>query len=160
MNTIGFEEAYKNAEEVLIQTDPRIVIKTASVESLVMLKIFAWDERSLDIRIKDAKDIYLIISTYLDSGNYDRLYVEHSDIYEEVTDYEIGGARLLGRDINKIASPEVLKSLLEILKDVGLEALAQDMAKYEGLHLDYEDEKIEKCIELLVSLNVGLRDKK
>jgi predicted nucleotidyltransferase len=159
MNIIGFEEAYNNAEEILIQIDPRIVIKAASVESLVMLKIFAWHERDLDIRVKDAKDIYLIISTYLDAGNRDRCYEEHSDIFEDVTDYEIGGARLLGRDIYKISSPNVLKYLLEILSDGGLDVLAVEMAKYESIHLDNEEEKIEKCKELLLNLCKGLEDK-
>jgi predicted nucleotidyltransferase len=158
MNVIGFQEAYKNAEELLIQADPPLTIKTASVESLFMLKIFAWHERDLDIRVKDAKDIYLIISTYLDAGNRDRFYDEHFDIFEEVIDYEYGGARLLGRDINKIASPEVLKSLLEILKVDGLEALSEEMAKYEGIHLENDEEKIEKCSDLLLNLLKGLED--
>jgi len=40
-----------------------------------------------------------------------------------------------------------------------LNALAKDMAKFEGMHLDDEDSKIEKCIELLLSLCNGLEDK-
>jgi predicted nucleotidyltransferase len=88
------------------------------------------------------------------------LYEEHSDIFNKVTDYEVGGARLLGRDISKIAGANVLQSLQEILKDDKLNALAKDMAKFEGLYLDNEDAKIERCKELLSSLLIGLRDNK
>jgi predicted nucleotidyltransferase len=159
MNVIGFEDAYKNAEEIIIQNDPEIIIKAASVESLVMLKIFAWNDRSAEKKLKDAKDLCLIITTYLEAGNRERLYEEHSDIFSKVDDYEIGGARLLGRDISKIAGAYVLQSLHEILKGDKLNALAKDMAKFEGMHLDDEDSKIEKCIELLLSLCNGLEDK-
>ena len=41
MNIIGFEDAFNNAEEILVQTNPDIIIRTASVESLVMLKLFS-----------------------------------------------------------------------------------------------------------------------
>jgi predicted nucleotidyltransferase len=69
------------------------------------------------------------------------LYEEHSDIFNKVDDYEIGGARLLGRDIANIASKNVLQLITGILKDDKLNALATDMAKFEGLHLDNEDSK-------------------
>ncbi|MDR3610869.1 MAG: nucleotidyl transferase AbiEii/AbiGii toxin family protein [Ignavibacteriaceae bacterium] len=159
MNVIGFEDAYRNAEEIIIQNDPEIIIKAASVESLVMLKIFAWNDRSTDQKLKDAKDLCLIATTYLEAGNRNRLFEEHSDIFNKVDDYEIGGARLLGRDISKIASAKVLQSLYEILEDAKLNALAKDMAKFEGLHLDDEDTKTEKCKEILISMLHGLKDK-
>jgi predicted nucleotidyltransferase len=158
MNVMGFEDAYRNAEGIVIQNDPEIIIKAASVESLVMLKIFAWNDRSVEQKIKDAKDLCLIITTYLEAGNRERLYEEHSDIFNKVDDYEIGGARLLGRDISNIAGSNVLQRLNEILKDDKLNALAKDMAKFEGLLLDDEDYKTERCKELLLSLLNGLKD--
>jgi predicted nucleotidyltransferase len=65
MNLIGFDDAYMNTEEILIQTNPDIIIKSASVEGLVMLKIVAWNDRDANKRLRDARDLYLIISTYL-----------------------------------------------------------------------------------------------
>ena len=94
----------------------------------------------------------------MEAGNQQRLYEEHSDIFNKVDDYEIGGARLLGRDIANIAGSNVLRYLHKILKDDKLNALAKDMAKFEGLHLDDEDTKTEKCKELLLSLCNGLED--
>ena len=157
LNIIGFEDAYKNTEELLIQADPEIKIKTASVESLVMLKIFSWNERTLDLRIKDAKDLYIIITTYLQAGNEEKLFNEHADIVDDNFDYELGGARLLGRDISKIASAHSLNSLLEILQSEELNDLVKEMTQYESI-THKGDEGIKWCVKLLESLLLGLTD--
>lgn len=158
MNVIGFDDAYMNTEDILIQTDPDIVIKTATVESLVMLKIFAWNNRSAEKRLKDARDLYLIITTYLIAGNEERLFEDHSDIVAESVDYELTGARLLGRDISRVASKNVKNNLFEILMGDKLSLLANEMAQYEGLSSE-RGEKVEKCLELLNNLRMGLDDK-
>jgi hypothetical protein len=64
----------------------------------------------------------------------------------------------LGRDISNIAGSNILQRLYEILNDDKLNGLAKDMAEIEGLHLDDEDSKTEKCKELLLSLLNGLED--
>ena len=157
MNVIGFEDAFANTEELLIQTEPNVIVQAASVESLVMLKIFAWNDRSAEMRLKDAMDLYLIVSTYLRAGNEERLFEDHTDIVTETVDYELTGARLLGRDIARVASDEVKSSLLNILSDDKLNLLASEMAQYEGLSFE-RDEKVEKCLELLNNLIMGLED--
>lgn len=157
MNVAGFDDAYMNTEEILIQTDPDIKINSASVESLVILKIFAWNERATEIRLKDATDLYLIISSYLRAGNEERLFIDHSDIVEASKEYEFTGARLLGRDITQTASSRIKNNLLEILRGDKLYLLAVEMAQYEGLSLE-RDEKIEKCLELLNNLLIGLEE--
>lgn len=159
MNIIGFEDAYKNTEEIIIQTDPKIKNKTASVESLVMLKIFSWNDRASDMRIKDAKDLYIIITTYLQAGNEEKLFNEHIDIVDNNFDYELGGARLLGRDISKIASAHSLNSLLEILRSEKSKDLVKEMAQYESI-THTGDEGIKWCVKLLESLLQGLTDQK
>lgn len=158
MTVIGFDEAFANTEDILIQADPDVIIKAASVESLVMLKIFAWDERTTDKRLKDARDLYLMISKYLIAGNEERLFDHHLDIVTEATDYELTGARLLGRDISRVARNNVVKSLLGILKDDKLNLLANEMSQYEGLSSE-RGEKVEKCLELLRNVRIGLEDK-
>ncbi len=158
MNILGFEDAFVNTEEILIQVDPEVIIKAASVESLVMLKIFSWNERPVDTRLKDAKDLYLIITTYLKAGNEERLY-DHPDIVEQAEDYELSGAILLGRDLLKIVSDKVLQSLLKILTSDKLIILAKEMSQYEGIYLENDDEKREWCEKLLKSLLQGLINK-
>ena len=159
MNLIGFDDAYFSSEEILIQTELDIVIKTASVESLVMLKIFAWNDRRADDRLKDARDLYLIMSTYIRAGNEARIYEEHPDIVEEAKDYELAGARLLGRDIISVARDSVIKHLLEILNKERIAILANEMAQYEGLVTE-RDVRTEKCVNLLMNMRLGLENKK
>lgn len=159
MSILGFEDVYQNTEELLINTEPEIIIRTASVEGLLLLKIFAWNARTADLRIKDAKDIYIILSTYLDAGNRDRLFDGHTDIVDKDFDYQIGGARLLGRDITKMVSPHILKELLIILKSERVNKLVQEMAQYESI--PYEgDERINWCEKIINSLFLGLTDNK
>ncbi len=158
MNVIGFDDAYTNTEDILIQSDPDIIIKAASVECLVMLKIFAWNDRAADLRLRDAKDLYLIIDTYLDAGNQERLINEHIDIMEATEDYELSGARLLGRDISIVASDKVRITILELLHSDKLNSLANEMSQYEVINLDGDDEKLEWCKKLLRSLLEGLED--
>ncbi|MBZ0199367.1 MAG: nucleotidyl transferase AbiEii/AbiGii toxin family protein [Ignavibacteriaceae bacterium] len=159
MNVIGFADAFLNTEDIVIQTDPDIIIKSASVESLAMLKIFAWHDRAIDVRIKDARDLYLIMSKYLQAGNESRLFEEHLDIVEEATDYELAGARLLGGDISNIASDKVRERIHNILKDDKQSMLAIEMAQFEGL--TYKRDETEKvCLLLVGNLRIGLRDKR
>ena len=159
MSIIGFEDVYKNTEELLIQTEPEIIIQTASVEGLVLLKIFAWNERALDLRIKEAKDIYIILSTYLDAGNAERIIKDHIDIIYTDFDYQLGGARLLGRDITKIISLSVKEELLKILSNEKIEGLISEMTQYESI--PYEgNEKINWCKKIISSLYQGLTDNK
>ncbi|OIP56193.1 MAG: hypothetical protein AUK34_11675 [Ignavibacteria bacterium CG2_30_36_16] len=158
LNVIGFDDAYANTEDIIIQTDPKTVIKAASVVSLVTLKIFSWNSRSVDLRSKDAKDLYLIITTYLNAGNEERLY-DHQDIVDLAVDYELSGAMLLGKDIAKAVTNKIHTALLEIMSEDTLQLLAYDMSGYENLHRDSYDEKVEWCVELLMSLMQGLKSK-
>ena len=57
MNIIGFEDAYANTEKLLIQSHPDIIIDAASVECLVMLKIFAWNDRATPIRLRCKRSV-------------------------------------------------------------------------------------------------------
>ena len=155
MNVIGFEDAFIKSEDILIQKDPEIVIKGASVESLVMLKFFSWNDRSYSERLKDAKDLFLIITSYLRAGNEKRLYEEEYDIVESAVDYELSGARLLGRDIARSSSQKVRESILSILYDEKINILANEMAMYEGMSFD-RDNNVNKCENLLLNLREGL----
>lgn len=149
INIIGFEDVYIHKEELLVQIEPEIIIPTSSVEGLVLLKLFSWNDRALDIRIKDAMDLYIIITSYLKAGNERRLFDEHNDIIDDKFDYELGGSRLLGRDIANLASAHVKVALLEILNNLDkIVALSEDMAKYESIHYDKFDDKINWCKKL------------
>lgn len=158
MSVLGFDDAFINTEDLIIQAEPEIIIKMATSECLVMLKLFSWNERSSTERIRDAKDLYLIITTYLRAGNEKRLFDEHTDLIEKAEDYDLSGARLLGRDIKKSVSERVLKSLLGILEGDKLMNLTTEMSEYEVIARDTKDEKIEWCESLLQNLKLGIMD--
>lgn len=158
MNVIGFDEAFINSDEILIQNNPEIIVRMASVEFLVILKIISWNERSIDLRLSDAKDLYLIITSYLKAGNEARLF-DHEDIVDLAIDYELSGAMLLGRDISKAVSKGTLERILEILSDDKLAALANEMTTYEVARFENHDQRVEWCLELLKSLKLGLTKK-
>jgi predicted nucleotidyltransferase len=158
MSTLGFEEVYQNALEIKISTDPDIIIKISSRPGLAIMKLIAWNDNRSGCA-KDALDILHVIRNYLDANNQHRLYKEHSDLIEaDNFDYECAGARLLGRDIASIASPEVLELLESILKaqtsDDSDFTLIRDMMT----NIGESEYRFNQVLEFLKYLRAGLED--
>jgi len=120
MNTLGFDESYRNALTVRLKTEPDLDIKFANPAGLALMKLISWDDRHPE-RSKDAKDLGFLLRSYLDAGNEKRLFEEEADLIEILQesgsyDYMRASARLLGRDISAIANPETKERLLKILE--------------------------------------------
>jgi predicted nucleotidyltransferase len=116
MSVVGFRECYQHVVQVKISDKPKVAINAVSLAGLTILKLISWDENS-DRRQKDASDLFLIIQNYLDAGNLERLFEEAPDIVNSGDyNYEAGSARLLGRDISRIAFTTTMAKLIEILK--------------------------------------------
>jgi predicted nucleotidyltransferase len=115
MTTNGFEEAYEYSQIIRIRTSPILDIRVCTPPAMVMLKLIAWNEKYPE-RAKDAQDIEFILKQYIDAGNDSRLHGEDKDLLVEGFDYEKASARILGRDIAKIATAETISVLLEILE--------------------------------------------
>ena len=115
MSVVGFEDAYLAAQHVRVRANPPLDVLVASPAGLAIMKLTAWAERPEE-RKRDARDLAHIIENYLDVGNYERLLEDHRDLVEvENFDYVRAGARLLGRDIARIAKPETKTKIEEIL---------------------------------------------
>lgn len=115
LNLLGFDEAFNTAITVRISDDPLVEINIASAAGLVLLKIFAWDDRKPEA--KDAIDLGILIRSYMELGNGARIYEEHDDLLEaESFDYEVAGAYLLGRDLAAICQEETRNKILQILE--------------------------------------------
>ena len=66
---------------------------------LAILKVIAWSERHTTAPRKDAADLLLILKSYLDAGNQQRLYDEAAHLLDQNDfDYERAGAWLAGQD--------------------------------------------------------------
>jgi predicted nucleotidyltransferase len=71
--------------------------------------LIAWADRGAQNN-NDAADLYRLLATYSDAGNFDRLYDQESALLEAVDfDLELAGADLLGRDVARICPPITLE---------------------------------------------------
>jgi len=126
--------------------------------SLVVLKIISWNERYPD-RTTDASDLVLMIESYLEAGNQERLYDEEADLVDENFDFTITGARLLGRDIASVFENKTLKYVLNILEvettDKGSYRLIRDIMRPQRSN---EESKFEYYLKILLSLKTGIKE--
>lgn len=100
MNVAGYREALAAAQQVEISPD--FVIPVVSLPALAILKVLAWVDRGAD-NPKDALDFVLLLRTYHDAGNTDRLFDEEDRLLEAVAyDIELAGPRLLGKDAARV----------------------------------------------------------
>ena len=156
MHIIGFEEAYTNSQTVRLRNDPILDINVVTLAGLAIMKILSWND-GYPNRRKDAGDLALIMSKYLDAGNSERLFNEHPDLLEfENFDYVNTGARLLGRDIAPILSSDLKDKVLGVLdKETGKKEeykLIQDMLLSNSL----VDENFERLLGLLEEVKKGV----
>ena len=127
---------------------------------MAILKLISWDENSAR-RQKDASDLVFIIRNYLDAGNLERLFEEALDIVDSGEyDYEAGSARLLGRDISKIAYTSTTKRLIEILRRESKNRRGHGIAMDVLLGDRFAEESYEKVSTYLDALLKGLTDHK
>ena len=132
LNVLGFEEAYRTAVMLQVGSDPAIQLRVVSCTGLVILKFLAWADRR-GFATKDAYDLRLLIKGYLGSGNEDRLIGTSDIVHVPDFDYEVSGARLLGRDMAQQASPEALAVIRDVLgRDMADSALAAAATRESG----------------------------
>lgn len=112
MNVLGFEEAFRAA--VTIRVDIDLPVKVASLPGLMLMKIFAWEDRKHLHPGKDAQDIHLLLTCYEQVAGRSLWDVEGLMAAEE-HHADRAAARLLGRDVAVILSPSCRAPLLSIL---------------------------------------------
>jgi len=156
MTTLGFEESYQDSLTVRLRSNPVLDVKSATLCGLALMKIISWNDRYPE-RDRDAQDLALLMRTYLDAGNAERLYREEADLVQnEDFDYVRAGARLLGRDIEAILQPKTAKTVLKILnRETGEQdryRLVEDMMKGSAAFNDDFDE----LLQLLEELKSGI----
>ncbi len=157
MSTLGFREAWQTSVRVRLAEDLEVAV--ASPAGLALLKLVAWDDRHYQ---RDAQDLGLLLSTYIDAGNAERLYgeqAEHADLLDNPEfDYEHASARILGRDMAAIMSGESRGIIERIIADETNEAgqlrLATEMTS--GAHFP---EGTDRMLIMLRQLLQGVKDR-
>ena len=97
MSVLGFREAVETAVDVVLPG--RVHVSTVSIPMLAVLKLIAWSHRHVRAPVKDAGDLFLILSNYFKVEDSIRLYNEASHLLEDRDfDYDAAGAWLAGHD--------------------------------------------------------------
>jgi len=150
MSTMGLRQAHARALRITIAEGASVAF--ASPAALTLLKLIAWSERGSAVNRKDARDLGLLLTTYLRAGNEERLYGEHAALLDEA-DFDLGaaGVRILGRDLAGITGHEIRPRLEQILEQ-GMD-LARGEPLLRALPLRYEEAQ-----RLLEALRTGLRE--
>jgi len=96
MAVIGYSEAADSA--ITLSLPGHQTISAVSLPMLAVLKVLAWRAWNHLTQGKDAMDLRLILRSYLEAGNLDRLYSDFSHVITDAFDFEPNGAWLLGHD--------------------------------------------------------------
>ena len=158
MNTLGFEEAFEHAVRVGVSED--LEVRVSSLAGLALMKLIAWDDRRFN---RDAKDFRLIMTSYLQAGNEERVYGErggHMDLLDDdkFVNVQMTGARLPGHDVGAILSDRSLEAVTRILAEQTAEGGDHPLvaAMIEGA-LDI-DEAYEEALRGLEMFSLGISD--
>lgn len=156
MNMRGYNEAHASAINVRLSEKPILELKVVAPAAYVALKLITWSDRA-DKTNKDALDIALLMRTYMDMNNVQRLLNEHADLTQHDYDYRKAGARMLGRDIAKLSSEETRNFIRALLKkEIGEQKRYKLVESMSRGQYGYD---FDECLALLESLNTGLDDK-
>ncbi len=131
MRVTGYEDAAAASESLGFATN--LSFNVVTIPGLTLLKFFAWLERRTTTN-RDAFDLALMLRTYSDAGNHDRLFGEEIETLELVEfDLSQASPRLLGRDVAHMCSGPTFERLDILLSDALLmSALALDMVRARG----------------------------
>ena len=97
MRVLGFQEALASSIIAVLPLGQRVAV--VSLSMLAVLKVLAWAERRTTEPRRDASDLILILRSYLDAGQAERLYGEADHLLAAGDfDYERAGSWLAGKD--------------------------------------------------------------
>jgi predicted nucleotidyltransferase len=150
MDVFGFREAQQAALVVMLPGG--VQARVVSLPALALLKLVCWQDRHLTSPKKDAADLQLIITNYLQAGNENRLWDEFLQwTQEDEFDYETAGARMLGRDIATLLDAGGRERIADLLLAQSNE---EDAAP---LSLEMNRADPEKARRLLAAILMGLK---
>ena len=128
MCVAGFAEAARSS--IMVKINEQLMLPVASLPALVVLKLFAWIDRHADNK-KDAIDIWIILNSYHEAGNEDRLYGESREFSSESAwDLELAGVKLSGEDAAKICEPETANQLIKAFGPENLRKFKDDILSF------------------------------
>lgn len=116
LNMAGFRDAYESA--VKIEIEPDLIVSVASIPSMSVLKMFAWNDRRHEEKgKKDAQDFLCLLREYHKIGS--RIYEDEVEAAFVDNDFnaELTGAWLLGHDAVSQLMTKTKDSLRSLFRD-------------------------------------------
>lgn len=119
MSALGCREAAESSIDVRLPGGQQLAV--VSLPALVILKLIAWRDRPEGERAKHAQDVCLVVSTYMEIDNGDRLFNEARHLLDhDRFDYAEAGAWLAGRDARDVCHTDsgrttLTRTVMEIL---------------------------------------------
>lgn len=155
----GFREIHQNGTEIF-QVHTGHEFKIASLPSIVLLKLIAYDDRP-EKRKKDAIDINSILQHYFDLQS-EFIFENHNDLFtneelmaEETALSEVASI-VIGREIKKIiAANDTLHKRIENILVTFLNE--KENSEFIRSMITNEKETIEKKLKLIMRLLDGIR---
>ena len=151
----GFSEIYNDGLPTL-DLEGKHQFKFCTLPGLVLLKLFAWDDRP-ESRRDDIKDISDILNHFFDM-NDNEIFENHHDLFEkEEASLKHIAARVMGREMSKIAKKNELlfSRIVGILDSNTLVSQNSEMAK---IMVEYYDNTIDDNVQLLKHLRQGFSE--
>lgn len=151
MNIGGYDEATANAVQVELADE--LVLNVLSVPGQVLLKLYAWSDRR-KTNTKDALDLALLLSCYIEAGNSERIFAEAYDQLE-VVGHDLGRAApyLLGADLAGILSENSRAFVSQLISD---KTLWQELAKGVSRRWPNDDKALSRAEALLEDFRSGV----
>ncbi len=117
MSVMGFNEAYNYSTLVRLQDNPNLEIKIPTLPGLAILKLFTWKDNYPN-RSKDAEDLLFIMKNYEMTGIFEELYSSELQLLEsEDFDNQVAGIVLLGKEMSKICTNQIIGYLRKIINE-------------------------------------------
>jgi len=105
MDTTGIEYALENFRIYRLGTG----VKVAEVPAVILLKLIAWKDSK---ELKHLKDILRTLEDYERKGE------RRFEIVEEMDDYDLAGAYILGKDIARMVNTKVKEKAINIVRKI------------------------------------------
>lgn len=151
----GFKEVY-DADLPEIELDGDHTFKFSTLPGIVLLKLLAWDDRP-EARRDDIKDISDILNHFFEMYD-EEIWSNHHDLFEkEDDDLKLIAARVMGREMNKIAKQN--EKLFARIDGI-LEANTDDIANSHmaTIMIEYFDNTMEDSVTMLKQLKKGFTE--
>lgn len=150
----GFKEVYEaNLPEIELDGDH--TFKFSTLPGIVLLKLLAWHDRP-ESRRDDIKDISDILNHFFDM--YDNeIWENHHDLFDEEADLKLIAARVMGREMNKIAKQN--EKLFARINGI-LETNTADIANSHmaTIMIEYFDNTMEDSVTMIKQLKQGFTE--